>query len=150
MKSQHLQYDVFSEDNYQIAMELVFWDFFLLLLSLPFHVKHEALESGMLDPSCEVGVELRSDFRDQVLYGNSLSVESFICRNIGYKTSFDVFFFSIQLENVSRYFTVYSHLRFIMHELFSPRNCQKWIHNSLLNFLVHVKVNQIANVNAPT
>ena len=47
---------------------------------------------------------------------------------------------------------VYSHLRFIRHqllrELFSPRNHEEWVCNPLLNFSVHAKVHQIASVHA--
>ena len=46
-----------------------------------------------------------------------------------------------------------SHLRFfrreLLHELFSPRNHKKWVHNPLLNFSVHPIVEKIAGVNAP-
>ena len=46
-----------------------------------------------------------------------------------------------------------SHLRFfrreLLHELFSPCNRKKWVHNPLLNFSVHTIVDQIAGVNAP-
>ena len=49
---------------------------------------------------------------------------------------------------------VHSHLRFIrrelLHELFSPRNHEKLVHNPLLNFSVNVKVDQIVILNAPT
>ena len=49
---------------------------------------------------------------------------------------------------------IYSHLRFarheLLHELFSPCNHKKWVHNPLLNFSIHVKVDQIASVNMPT
>ena len=48
---------------------------------------------------------------------------------------------------------VHSHLRFIRRELLpklvSPRNHEKCVHNSLLNFSVHAKVDQITSVNAP-
>ena len=48
---------------------------------------------------------------------------------------------------------VHSHLRFIghevLHELFSPHNHEKWVHNALLNFSVHSKVGQLVSVNAP-
>ena len=47
-----------------------------------------------------------------------------------------------------------SHLLFIgrelLHKLFSPDNRHKWVHNPLLNFAVHAKVDQIASVKAPT
>ena len=46
---------------------------------------------------------------------------------------------------------VHSHLRFIRHELlrelFRPCNCEKWVQNPLLNFLVQVKIDQISSVN---
>ena len=38
----------------------------------------------------------------------------------------------------------------LLHELFSPQNHEKWVHNPLLNFSVHAKVDQMASVNAPT
>ena len=44
---------------------------------------------------------------------------------------------------------VHSHLRFIWHELFSPHNHEKWVHNPILNFSVHSKVGQLVSVNAP-
>ena len=48
---------------------------------------------------------------------------------------------------------VHSHLQFIkrelLRELFSPRNRDKWVQNSLLNFSVRAKVDQIASMIAP-
>ena len=38
----------------------------------------------------------------------------------------------------------------IRREFFSPHNRLKWVHNPLLNFSVHGKVDQIANMNALT
>ena len=56
--------------------------------------------------------------------------------------------------NLSVKLRVYSHLKFIRRqllcEIFSPHNCEKWVHNPLLNFSAHTKVDQIASVNAPT
>ena len=37
----------------------------------------------------------------------------------------------------------------LLSELFSPRNRKKWVHNPLLHFSVHAKVDQIVSVNAP-
>ena len=37
-----------------------------------------------------------------------------------------------------------------LYELFSPRNCEKFAHNPLLNFSVPAKVDQIASVNVFT
>ena len=49
---------------------------------------------------------------------------------------------------------VHSHLRRVkcelLHELFSPRNREKWVHNPSLNSSAHAKANQTANANAPT
>ena len=47
-------------------------------------------------------------------------------------------------------FRVHSHLRFIRREFFSPLDRKKRVHNTLLNFSVQAKVDQIASVNAPT
>ena len=48
---------------------------------------------------------------------------------------------------------VHSHVRFIrrklLRKLSSPCNCTKWVHNPLLIFSVHAKVDQIASVNVP-
>ena len=48
---------------------------------------------------------------------------------------------------------VHSKLRFVRHgllrELFSPHNHNKWVHNPLLNFSVHAKVDKITSVDAP-
>ena len=49
---------------------------------------------------------------------------------------------------------VHSRLRFIRRDLlrglFSPHNYKKLVHNPLLNFSVHAKVYEKANVNVPT
>ena len=67
-------------------------------------------------------------------------------------TANHVFDFSILRYN-SDSLRVHSHLRFIrrelLHQLFSPHNHKKWVHNPLQNFSVHAKVDQIASVNAP-
>ena len=59
-----------------------------------------------------------------------------------------------RIEVVSKMsFRLNSHVRFfrreLLRDLFSPRNCKKWVGYPLLNFSVHVIVDQIAGVNAP-
>ena len=61
-----------------------------------------------------------------------------------------------QQVEVSKGYTIMvnSHLRFIrrelLRELFSPRNHKKWVHNPLLNYSVHAKVEKIAGLNIET
>ena len=47
---------------------------------------------------------------------------------------------------------LHSHLRFIRCELlrerFSPKIATKWVHNPLLNYSVHAKVEKIAGLNS--
>ena len=48
---------------------------------------------------------------------------------------------------------IHSYLPFIrrelLRELFNPCNHEKLVHNPLLKFSVHIKIDQIASVNAP-
>ena len=54
---------------------------------------------------------------------------------------------------LNNWLMVHSHLQFIkrelLRELFSPRNRDKWVQNSLLNFSVCAKVDKIASMIAP-
>ena len=49
---------------------------------------------------------------------------------------------------------VHSHPQFFSRELLREIvrlcNCEKWVHNPLLSFTVHAKVDQIASINGPT
>ena len=63
----------------------------------------------------------------------------------------ELFRFRVCQDQCEQPFRVLRFIRHeVLHELFIPRNREKWAHNPLLNFSIHVKVDQIANVNVPT